>query len=555
MNRRSERRPLTISTLSPIHIGCGEDYEPSNFVIHAGLLHVLNAADLAGALDDADRRRLSQAALDDHAPIGAIQRFFAGNAERFAGLACRQVAIVGALERKYRQDAGRPTQGSGGDAVYNNFRFGRTAYRPLDGAPYMPGSALKGSIRTAWLNRVNDGRPLLPEENPKTPGTGKQMEQRLLHYQAGNFENDPFRHLALADAQPDEDLPPPTRILYAVSKRKRHPLPGEAQPKQELSVFLETIPEAWPAAFHGEIVCTTRGDGARSDVRWTWNDVCDACNTFYRRQLEAELDHQVLGNQLDGAWKRLLQQLLRGQLDELIGARQGFLLRVGRHSGAESVTLDEVRRIKILGPKVDGRQTHDYRRETTQKRFAGDIAGADRDLLPFGWVWVESCDDRHRHLADSVRARLAQHSAALREEHADRLLRLEEAQRQRADANAQAASRRQEREAAALAAEESRLARERELAAMSPNRRRVERFCEEFADRFAQLRQRPYRPNGPDHAKARALAREAAAWPLDERIRAADAIEEWLPKVVHITDMKSERKKLGLAALRANTTP
>lgn len=52
--------------------------------------------------------------------------------------------------------------------------------------------------------------------------------------------------------------------------------------------------------------------------------------------------------------------------------------------------------------------------------------------------------------------------------------------------------------------------------------------------------------------KARKLAKEAlegAGWTAEERRAAAEAIEEWLPKVVQV-DMKDERKKLRLAALK-----
>ena len=52
-------RALTISTLSPIHLGCDEVYEPSNFVIHDGLLHALDPADLAESLSAAERKQLA----------------------------------------------------------------------------------------------------------------------------------------------------------------------------------------------------------------------------------------------------------------------------------------------------------------------------------------------------------------------------------------------------------------------------------------------------------------------------------------------------------------
>jgi len=218
---------LAFSTLAPIHIGCDEIYEPSNLVIHDGLLHALDPADLANELTDNERRQLAGLA-ESRDPVGPLQRFFRERAERFSALARHQVAVAPAVADAYQQSAGRPTQRSNdGHATYNVFPMARTAYRPLDNAPYLPGSSLKGSIRTAWLHHLNADSPLTPAEEKDKKGAARSLEQRLLGYTAGKFENDPFRHLALADAHPEEDsTPPPTRVLYAISKKKRPPSSG-----------------------------------------------------------------------------------------------------------------------------------------------------------------------------------------------------------------------------------------------------------------------------------------------------------------------------------------
>jgi len=533
-------RPISISILSPVHIGCDEVYEPSNFVIHDSLLHSLDPADLAGALSDKERKQLATL-VDGREPIGALQRFFRDNAERFAGLARHQVAVAGDIVREYEKSAGKPTQrGPTGEATYNVFPIARTAYRPFDNTPYLPGSSLKGSIRTAWLNQLNHGAEL-PQAEKSSKNKNAALQQRLLGYTAGKFENDPFRHIHLADAHPEEDAtPPPTRVLYAISKKKRLPRDGERTP-QELKVFLETIPDAIPTAFYGELRFTGKIE---------WNALCDACNGFYKPQLEAELDHAVLGGLLDAEWKRLITGLLGNELHDLIDAKQGFLLRIGRHSGAESVTLDGLRDIKILGPRVDGKQTFDFRPNTTEKRFASlTKAGAD-GLLPFGWIWVDASDDAHRYLSDALRQKLAARSGALREAHRDRLFRLEEYQAQHAAAAAEAARQKQADEAAARAESEAQEARATALAAMAPNLRRIEEFKAVFAARAEQLRGGKDNPNTAFHANARDLARDAAGWSEEERRAAADAIEEWLPRVVKV-DLKDERKKLKLSALRA----
>lgn len=532
-------RPISISTLSPIHIGCDEVYEPSNFVIADGLLHALDLADLADALSDNERKALAGLA-DGREPIGALQRFFRDNAERFAALSHHQVAIADAIVREYEKSAGRPTQrGAAGEPTYNLFPIARTAYRPLDENPYLPGSSLKGSIRTAWLNRCNEGKPITDDEwrDPKT--APRRLQERLLGYAAGKFENDPFRHVALADAHPDEDDAPPTRVLYAISKKKRQPREGESG-SPELKVFLETVPDALPAAFLGELRLSGKMDGE-------WNALCDACTGFYRPQLEAELDHAVLGGLLDKDWKLLVGALLSNELGDLMAARQGFLLRVGRHSGAESVTLDGVRNIKILGKKGE---PPSYRPNTTEKRYASLTKDGADGLLPFGWVWVGACDDAHRDLFDALRQKLAARGAAVRQAHQDRLLRLEEKQQRRAAAEAEAKRQKQAAEAAARVEADAQAARLAALAAMSPNLRRIEEFKAAFASRAEQLRGGTDSPNAVFHGKARELARDAAEWSAEEKRAAVDAIEEWLPRVVRV-DMKEERKKLKLSTLRA----
>lgn len=93
--------------------------------------------------------------------------------------------------------------------------------------------------------------------------------------------------------------------------------------------------------------------------------------------------------------------------------------------------------------------------------------------------------------------------------------------------------------------------REARRATMSERERRVQDYIELMQRRFAELRGGTEAPNQKAHTAARDLARAAAGddWTAAEKHAAADAIEAWLPKVVRV-EMKEERKKLGLRALR-----
>ena len=533
-------RSISISTLSPVHIGCDEVYEPSNFVITGGLLHTLDPADLAAELSDTDRKQLV-ALAEGREPIWPLQRFFRDNAVRFSGLTRHQVAVTDAIVGEYERSAVRPTQrGPAGEATYNLFPIARTAYRPFDNVPYLPGSSLKGSMRTAWLNNLNSGKALTGADRK----SASRLQERLLGYEACKFEKDPFRHVLLADAHPEEEsTPPPTRVLYAISKKKRPPREGErGSPK--LKVFLETLPDALYGAFLGEL---------RLSGKIGWCALCDACNKFYKPQLEAELSHPVLGGVIDADWKTLIRGILSDELSELMTARQGFLLRVGRHSGAESITLDGVRDIKILGPSVDGKQTSTLRSNTTEERFASLTKSGSGNLLPFGWIWIDACDDAHRYLSEALGQKLSIRSAPLREAHRNRLYELEESKVRRAAAALEAEKQKKAAEDAERVEAEAIAARQAALATMSANFRRIEEFKSAFAARAEQLRGGLEKLNAKFHSSARELARDALAgadWTAEEKHAAANAIAEWLPKVVERID-KDQLKKLNLAALRA----
>lgn len=525
--------PLKISTLSPVHIGCDEVFEPTNFVINEGLLHVLDPADIAAELDEKEKQQLIQLA-DSRQPIGSIQHFFKERRARLAQIASQWVDVAPHIAHEYEEKSGKPQQRSNdGRAVYNLFPMARTAYNLLDSSPYLPGSSLKGAIRTAWLNYQNKGKPLAEKRE-----SSAQLQQRLLGYQAGRFENDPFRSVALADAHVSDDrMAPPTRIIYAVSKKKK---PSERGSSPELKVFLETVRETMTDAFSGELRLTGKID---------WQSLCDACNAFYRPQLENELDHELFRTLFDPQWRTLIRQLLDDELDELMAAQQGFLLRIGKHSGAESLTLDGVRSIKILGAQG---QPPSYRPTTTEKRFASATHAAASNLLPFGWIWVSACDDAHQYLAVAVHDHISKYAAPILEAHAERVVAADERIGNRIKAREEAARRQAEAAAAEQARVAAQAAHEAALAAMTENQRRVEAFVSMCVRRAEQLRGGKENPNAAIHNEARALvkaAQEGADWTINEKHAVADAIEEWLPKLVKV-ELKEERKKLKLSALR-----
>lgn len=87
---------------------------------------------------------------------------------------------------------------------------------------------------------------------------------------------------------------------------------------------------------------------------------------------------------------------------------------------------------------------------------------------------------------------------------------------------------------------------------MTAQRVLVESFIDRMQTRQAELRGAQEQPNAASHQTAQKLARQALedeGWSPEDRRAAAEAIQEWLPKVVRLPDQKEAFKKLKLRTL------
>ncbi|SFM53568.1 type III-A CRISPR-associated RAMP protein Csm5 [Nitrosomonas communis] len=523
-DNKIDHRPITVTTLSPIHIGCDEDYVPTNFVIKDDSLYYLDMAMLADVLDDKQRYELGKCHTTD-----AIQRFFKSNREIFVPLASHIVGVATDIAQAYEERAGQSNN-------KNQFQIARTAYRPIDSFPYLPGSSLKGSIRTAWLDGINRTEQLEQFENIDEHYSSRKLEQKLLNFE--KLQDDPFRYLNIADAHPDEDNAP-TYILYAISKKKRL----SDRNASELPIFLESVPGLLTDAFISEI--RIHSDNKNDKSCLTWQQLCSACNAFYWPQLEAELDHAYLAGMLDTVWKQTIKDLLREEFAELRAKHQGFLLRVGKHSGAESVTLNKIRCIYIKNGKPL------YQKQATEKRLASKSKKAGNNFLPFGWLWIESCQDEYQYLSIALRDKLRPHTQILRDAQRNRLEQTEQARAIWLGARQAAEQKRIEEEKTVRREAEAAKTKEAELASMSENMRQIALLRNEIDKRLKTGRRINVNDQfyGGTIKKLALHALENTNWCAEEKKALADMLEDRAGKLMNI-DAKDLRKQLKLAALR-----
>jgi CRISPR-associated protein Csm5 len=376
----------TISTLSPVHIGCGEDYYPTNYVIDGGLLHHFSEEGLLAALTLPEKKRLAEITEEQgDNGIKKLQEFIHGKKDKLQLHATHSVPLSEALEKFYQSRVGQTSQREGnGRQVNNKLEIGRHAFNPYNQTPYFAGSSIKGAIRTALLNAINDGDrlPMRVDSSRDVPrGEGDKLQKRLLGYQA--IPDDPLRVLKIGDASYSHaDLLNASEIRFAVNRKNKVSKFEAKGPSQ----FLECLPANRSRALTFDM--TFLAD-QNANYRWTLREICNACNEFFVPQLERELDMLQDLNYANTNWAQGLEKLLANELSEAFRNQQAFLLRIGQHGGAESNTLDGVRHIKIMQGKGNAPK---FLSKPTTIWLAANHKDQQHDLLPFGWVLVEIGD-------------------------------------------------------------------------------------------------------------------------------------------------------------------
>lgn len=554
---------LDVTTLGPVHIGTGAEMDPTNYVIDAesDALFEFPPDALAAVLDEKGRRTLLglvSGSINKYT-IPRIQKFIHDRHTALAAYATRAARTSAGVKTLYEERIGDIAQRETG--AVNQLEIEKTFTDSGTGAPYLPGSSLKGAIRTALLNRINAGRKLTGEEKSlaRREERSRKLQQRLFQYR--DFAADPMRLVHLADAGwTDEErnggVAAETAITFAVNRRKRRIVKDGVEVRSQaerkgLHQLLEVVPPLCWRGFRGQL--TLHGVGMEREalrehawpqIRWTSSKIAEACNAFYLRDFDEETE--ALGERefLDKRWYRAVRELMDGGLRDLLASNRAFLLRVGRHSGAESLTLDGVRDIQIMTPQGQPSRWED---EATTWWLASNRIDASTGLLPFGWLLVEVTegDDAptpHPELANILdsfhaesgarewRIKVVQHRAKLKRKQEAEAARLSEAERHKREQ--EEADRRREEKRARMTAEERQLDDLRTL----------------FAK--AQETAAPQTQGGELAGRANQLLNAANGWPEAPRQQAADLIEQIFQTIGFPKGKKGRERKRRISDLR-----
>ncbi|WP_457573885.1 RAMP superfamily CRISPR-associated protein [Desulfolithobacter sp.] len=348
---------LKLTVASLVSIGCDEVYEPTGFVVDEEACELISfdTYEFLRMLDDDALRRFS--GICAKGSIGSLlelMRFMRQNREHAEGERC---GLAREFIDHYRQVLGMKNNARHIQQNLNRFQISRTAFNPHTNLPVIPGSSIKGAIRTAVLNLRNNGRSF-PSFRGKQ--ASRELQEHLLNFRTRELAGDPFRLVKVSDFVPTGNFR--RRIIYAANLKKR----PSGQDFKRLYQILEVIEPG--AEFLGTIT-VQQPAGRRVGIKdpLTWQEIQQALQQFYGTENRRE------NRELSSIGTQPLQL-----------NTQGLPLRIGRHSGAECVTVFGHRSIKVSPP---GKKPFKFKDHATTLWLAAEskTPGPGAHLQPFGW--------------------------------------------------------------------------------------------------------------------------------------------------------------------------
>ncbi len=347
------RYNMKIQILSPVHIGTGYEIPPYEYVVKGENFYRIDLYKFLSSMDAAKRAGFDRA-INSTNPTFA-RKFIAENVDvdKFSLYKC---VAQPDFEKEYENKI---------DDLRNQLLVSEIPRQQNDQRPYIPGSSIKGAIRTAVISE------LAKEKNFKNAGNPRYFEKDLFKWQ--DAKQDPFRCVKVSDAPITDKLK-----VFVSGPENFNPKKEGSESIQmfceQIFSFLDDEPEIYAEgeiAFDDKLPQKTYIDrrvGKQNAVTMPIDPVklLKSCKEFYKPKINQEFEDFYKGNE----YQQYVEPLL-----EVEFADNEFPLRIGHFSHCECTTVDGLRR-----PKT--------RKSKNGKPLPWGTTRTLSNGVPFGWVKV-----------------------------------------------------------------------------------------------------------------------------------------------------------------------
>ena len=342
-----ERYKLTIEPLTPVHIGTGVELTPLDYKVTSKLgtidfkknMYFKFSSDkiLKRMIESGESQKLAK--FEEASVKGnmkELQSFFQQNLTSVEDLdyPCE---VTNGFVKRYSENQGKDP--------YDNASKVYQMYRP-EGlkTPVIPGSSLKGSIRTAILNSIlydisDEKYNVLKDEfnKVKDPKTFETKLQKALLGSYSDAKNDPFRAVQIADCSFSAKNSQLVGELYNVSLNQQN----KKIEHLKIQILAEVIKgNLMGTSEKAETILLLDSDLLKTNQitkKISAEEIAKSCNYFFKTQFDNEFEKFYELCESTNCSK--LDELDK-QISNIVNANDNsFVIRVGRWSQVEFVTF------------------------------------------------------------------------------------------------------------------------------------------------------------------------------------------------------------------------
>ncbi|HHW7506436.1 TPA: RAMP superfamily CRISPR-associated protein [Mannheimia haemolytica] len=372
-----------LTPISPIHIGCGEDFEPTNYVIDVkeDLLYEFDPSQLS-LTEEQRSQLLDYIENEPKKQLGNIYSFFAKDMNLVEQIKEKSKYIVDVskeLVAEWQSKLGKEVQSEPDSKVFNKLAIERHIYNPLSKQAYIPGSSIKGSIITVILNQYYQQDELTNKER-NSDNLSELLREKYFGKNTDKNRKDKLlsQCIRVSDCMPVYNSV--TKVFYANNYPKISNPKDRNKGVRGFDVRRESIIGGQYRAYQATLNLL---DG-KFDIKTLFSQIRD----FYIPIFEKESEIQVR--------KGLLEKRHFENIRKIIENKNVALIRLGKSGSEDKVLQDHsIRQIKVKLKKKEAQVLNSAtapKPESTTFWLAGDNDQQESNVLPFGWAILEYSD-------------------------------------------------------------------------------------------------------------------------------------------------------------------
>jgi len=374
-------KPLKITaySVSPIHIGTGETLDPFSYVVKDKKLYRFETSSYLSKLDMDKVNQITEILKKPHHNTILESRKFIHNNFNYEKMKDVVFEILdlskGSFYINYEKNLSTLANNDPRNKAINQLEIESTY--SSNGVSLIPGSSIKGSIRTAIVNEI------IEDEKIDYNNQGKNAYKELMQRMNLTFTDDIFKILKVSDFVPNKEVRKWIGYFLNFPKNSLSNEIGDTA----MSVAAEVLMPF--QGFGGEILIGRD----KSHKYWEYfdkisnkRDLFKCLNRHYLDLFKKEL--KLFESK---AQNHLFVTVTKDKFIKKLESNDCAVIKVGKHSGAEGVTFKN-RSITIRGNK--NRPTIYNAKEPTtvwyfsryNSRDIKNVNKKENEIFPMGWL-------------------------------------------------------------------------------------------------------------------------------------------------------------------------